>query len=85
MKGIIFVALGITTVDFAVCLLVYLVAKSRNKTVVYDSGKEICAVPSCGRETNYRKDSPISERLHYIEGAGQLCDRCVEYEIYPVR
>ena len=36
--------------------------------------KEKCVV--CGKETPYNKTDDISIRLNYIEGAGQLCDKC---------
>lgn len=32
---------------------------------------ELCVV--CGSVTEYEKDTPISERVGYVEGAGQLC------------
>lgn len=41
--------------------------------------RELCAV--CGKITEYTKDTPISERLSYIEGGGQLCKDCY-YELY---
>ena len=30
----------------------------------------------CGKETNYLFSTPISQRVCYIEGAGQLCQKC---------
>lgn len=30
----------------------------------------------CGKETKYKKESHISTRRDYIEGAGQLCPKC---------
>ena len=30
----------------------------------------------CGEETPYKTDTPIGMREHYVEGAGQLCERC---------
>lgn len=30
----------------------------------------------CGKETEYVKNTPVDARLHYIEGAGQLCPAC---------
>lgn len=35
---------------------------------------ERCVVFGC--ETEYTKGTPISERLGYVEGAGQLCHAC---------
>lgn len=40
---------------------------------------EYCAV--CDKITDYAKDTPIMERLGYIEGGGQLCKDCY-YELY---
>lgn len=40
---------------------------------------ETCVL--CGTDTGYRRSQPIDQRLHYIEGAGQLCGRCFR-EIY---
>ena len=31
---------------------------------------------SCGRETEYGKEVHINLRKYYIEGAGQLCEKC---------
>ena len=35
---------------------------------------EKCVI--CGKETNYRRSTPISKREGYIECAGQLCPAC---------
>ena len=40
------------------------------------SEMEECIV--CGVETNERKDKHIDYRYNYVEGAGQLCSKCVE-------
>ena len=32
----------------------------------------------CGIETNEPKDKHIDFRFNYIEGAGQLCGKCIE-------
>ena len=45
----------------------------------YSGGKEYCIL--CGRLTETAKDQPLSEREHYIEGAGQLCRECYQ-ELY---
>ena len=37
---------------------------------------EKCVMPSCGKETPYSIQTPISQRLYYVEGAGQLCEPC---------
>ena len=51
--------------------------------VLYDDEErrqcEICVV--CHRLTDIRVDTPIEKRMHYFEGAGQLCDSCWE-QIY---
>lgn len=36
--------------------------------------KEKCVI--CGVETNYDVNTHIDFRLHYVEGAGQLCKKC---------
>ena len=35
----------------------------------------------CGKETDYTEDTPVGDRMHYVEGAGQLCPQC-HYETY---
>ena len=32
---------------------------------------------NCGEETPYKKDDHVDQRINYIEGAGQLCSRCM--------
>jgi len=39
---------------------------------------------SCGCETEYDKETHIDFRNFYIEGAGQLCEKCYK-EIYGTR
>ena len=41
---------------------------------------EKCA--SCGESTEYTQDTPIDKRVGYIQGAGQLCQKCYK-ELYP--
>lgn len=48
----------------------------KEKTTKVGEEKEICVSPKCGRETGYSKDTPIDRRKHYVDGAGQLCDKC---------
>ena len=36
--------------------------------------KDKCIV--CWNETEYEEDTPIQERHFYIEGCGQLCEKC---------
>ena len=31
---------------------------------------------SCGEDTPYRLNENIFNRYHYVEGAGQLCEKC---------
>ena len=35
----------------------------------------------CGKETEYTKDTPISNRINYVETAGQLCHTC-SFEVF---
>ena len=35
---------------------------------------EKCVV--CGTTTNVPKNTPIERRYGYVEGAGQMCDKC---------
>lgn len=42
--------------------------------------KAECCV-HCGRETDYSRQTPIQDRIGYIEGAGQLCRDC-HNEVY---
>ena len=39
-----------------------------------DSKIERCVI--CGKPTEYRRDTPISKRECYVDGAGQLCREC---------
>ena len=43
--------------------------------------KEPCI--RCGKPTPYHPNTPITLRRYYVEGSGQLCDKCF-YELYPV-
>jgi hypothetical protein len=38
--------------------------------------KERCVL--CGAITPYGRETPIDERLHYVEGCGQFCKNCHE-------
>ena len=40
---------------------------------------ELCI--RCNKPTIYHPDTPITLRRYYIEGSGQLCERCF-YELY---
>ena len=37
----------------------------------------------CGVETEYDVSSPVTVRRWYIEGSGQLCEKCF-FELYPM-
>ena len=36
--------------------------------------QDLCVV--CWRETEFKKNVPINQRVHYIVGVGQLCCKC---------
>ena len=38
--------------------------------------KETDKCACCGCDTGIPKDTPISNRKYYIQGSGQLCDKC---------
>ena len=38
--------------------------------------REKCVMPKCGAETEYTVLTSIYERVHYVEGIGQLCETC---------
>jgi len=38
--------------------------------------KEMCV--SCWKQTEYEVNTPIDQRRNYLEGAGQLCEKCAE-------
>lgn len=42
---------------------------------------ELCI--RCGKPTIYRPNTPITLRRYFVEGSGQLCEKCF-YELYPV-
>ncbi len=39
-----------------------------------DEEVEFCV--KCGTETQYKKRDSVDYRIGYIEGAGQLCNKC---------
>ena len=43
--------------------------------------KELCI--RCNKPTPYHSNTPITLRRYYVEGSGQLCEKCF-YELYPV-
>ena len=53
------------------------------KFVKLGQEKEKCII--CGAETIYSFDTPISQRKYYIEGAGQLCERCYYLIYYGIK
>jgi hypothetical protein len=38
--------------------------------------KDVDICVRCGKETTYPKTLPITNREYYVEGAGQLCEKC---------
>lgn len=38
--------------------------------------EEICVMPLCGRKTGVLKKTPTKERINFIRGIGQLCEKC---------
>ena len=53
--------------------------KETKQLLKNSADKEKCVV--CGALTDYSTETPIGGRAYYIEGAGQLCQKCY-YEIY---
>jgi len=43
-------------------------------------GYEHCVI--CFKRLRVKKETPIQQRRFYVEGAGQLCEKCF-YRIYP--
>ena len=43
--------------------------------------KELCI--RCNKPTPYHPNTPITLRRYYVEGSGQLCEKCFR-ELYPV-
>ena len=41
--------------------------------------KELCI--RCGKPTPYNPNTPITLRRYFVEGSGQLCEKCF-YELY---
>lgn len=41
--------------------------------------QDFCVV--CWNKTEFKKDTPIDQRIHYVKGVGQLCYKCWK-EIY---
>ena len=48
--------------------------KERLSPPVYFLMTELCI--RCGKPTIYNSDTPVSDRLYYINGSGQLCQEC---------
>lgn len=42
--------------------------------------KELCI--RCGKPTPYDIHTPVTTRLYYIDGSGQLCEQCFS-QLYP--
>ncbi len=43
-------------------------------TPALDDSPELCVL--CKAETPYKKNTHVDHRLRYIEGSGQLCEKC---------
>ena len=46
--------------------------------------KEFETCYACGESTNVRKDTPLDERPHYIDGIGQACVNCYKENNSPI-
>lgn len=42
------------------------------------NGKEYDVCVLCHEPTDVLTSTPIDQRINYVEGAGQLCDKCPE-------
>jgi len=49
---------------------------TKNLEMISKDGHDLCV--SCGAKTQYKTETHIDVRVHYVEGAGQLCDNCYE-------
>jgi len=43
---------------------------------IKNKNNEIEFCVQCGTETQYKKHDSVDYRIGYIEGAGQLCNKC---------
>ena len=51
-----------------------------------DKNNEIDFCVQCGSETQYKKHDFIEHRIGYIEGAGQLCNKCQKLnKLFPLQ
>lgn len=50
------------------------IIKTKTDFEVLQGNKEICI--SCGKVTEISKDTDTSLRENYVDGCGQLCDKC---------
>ena len=55
--------------------------KKRNEQL---ENLERCVFPGCGKILNVPKNTCISLREYYIEGAGQLCEDCYKKIYGPI-
>lgn len=44
------------------------------RSFVSEHGTELCVL--CGHDTRVKTDTPITQRVGYVEGSGQCCLRC---------
>jgi len=49
---------------------------AENKKMVSEDGYDLCT--RCNKKTQYKSDTHIDVRENYIEGSGQLCEKCYE-------
>jgi hypothetical protein len=45
-----------------------------------EESKEVEICVSCGAPTSFKKGDDVTFRYGYIEGAGQLCLKCIKQE-----
>lgn len=69
----------VSVVIIVFLLIPHVVLRDRKeKTTKVGEEKEFCVRASCGAETSYRRGTPVDRRNYYVDGAGQLCDKCGE-------
>ena len=45
-----------------------------SRKFVSDKGTDLCVL--CGAETGIPTETPIDQRVGYVEGSGQICRKC---------
>lgn len=78
MKILAFLALAVLKVVVVVVLIEFallaIVCFFVRKKSGDNNDKEVCV--GCWEDTGYDKSVPIDKRRYYVEGMGQLCDKC---------